>query len=135
MWRDPIRRARCLLPAEGWYEWHDTPSSKQPHYITRRDRRPFCFAGLYATWRDTLSCAILTMQALGPIAEVHDRMPVVLPEDGHAAWLEPALQDAAVATALALEPMAPEDFEHFPVSRRVNNARNEGADLVEPLRD
>jgi putative SOS response-associated peptidase YedK len=134
MWRDPIRRSRCLLPAEGWYEWRVTPDGKQPHYLTRRDRRPFCFAGLVATWRDTLSCAILTTQALGPVAEVHERMPVVLPEADHGAWLEPAMHDAAVATAMALEPMAPEEFEHYPVSRRVNNARNEGPDLIEPLR-
>jgi len=134
MWRDPIRRSRCLLPAEGWYEWREAPGGKQPHYITRRDRRPFCFAGIYSTWRDTRSCAILTTPALGPIAEVHDRMPVVLPEADHAAWLEPAMHDAAVATAMALAPIAPEAFEHFPVSRRVNNARNEGADLIEPQR-
>jgi putative SOS response-associated peptidase YedK len=134
MWRDPIRRSRCLLPAEGWYEWRETAAGKQPHYITRRDRRPFCFAGLYATWRGTLSCAILTTQALGPVAEVHERMPVVLPEADHGAWLEPAMHDAAVATAMALEPMAPEEFEHYPVSRRVNNARHEGPDLIEPLR-
>jgi len=134
MWRDPIRRARCLVPAEGWYEWQQTPSGKQPHYVTRRDRRPFCFAGLYAHWRDTLSCAILTTQALGPIAEVHERMPVVLPEAAFGAWLEPAMHDAAVATTMAQAPMAPEDFEHYPVSRRVNNARNEGPDLIEPLR-
>lgn len=134
MWRDPIRRSRCLLPAEGWYEWRETPGGKQPYYITRRDRRLLCFAGLYATWRDTLSCALLTTQALGPIAEVHPRMPVVLPEEDHAAWLEPAMHDAAVATAMALAPMAPEDFEHFPVGRRVNDARNEGPDLIERLR-
>ena len=134
MWREPIRRTRCLLPAEGWYEWQETPSGKQPHYITHRDRRPFCFAGLYATWRGALSCAILTTPALGPAAEVHERMPVVLPEEDHAAWIEPALHDAAVATAIALEPMVPGDFEHYPVSLRVNNARNEGPDLIEPLR-
>jgi putative SOS response-associated peptidase YedK len=133
MWRDPIRRSRCLLPAEGWYEWQALAGGKQPHYITRRDRRPVCFAGLFSIWRDTLSCAVLTTRALGPIAEVHERMPVVLPEAAHAAWLDPAQRDASVATALALEPMAPADFEHFTVSRRVNDARNEGADLIEPL--
>lgn len=133
MWRDPIRRSRCLLPAEGWYEWQAVAGGKQPHYITRRDRRPFCFAGLYSRWRDTPSCAILTTQALGPVAEVHDRMPVVLADADHAAWLDPGLHDASVATAMALRPMAPDDFEHYRVSRRVNNARNEGADLIEPL--
>lgn len=134
MWRDPIRHSRCLLPAEGWYEWRETPGGRQPHYITRRDRRPFCFAGLYSTWRGTLSCAILTTQSLGPVAEVHPRMPVVLPEEDHAAWLDPALHDASVASAMALAAGAPEDFTHFPVSRRVNSARHEGPDLIEPLR-
>jgi len=133
MWRDPIRRSRCLLPAEGWYEWRAAPDGKQPHYITRRDRRPFCFAGLYSVWRDVPSCAILTTQALGPVAEVHDRMPVVLADADHAAWLDTALHDASDATTMALRPMAPGDFEHFMVSRRVNQARNEGADLIEPL--
>jgi len=134
MWRDPIRRSRCLLPAEGWYEWQQTASGKQPHYITRRDRRPVCFAGLLSVWRGAASCAILTTPALGPIAEVHDRMPVVLPDETHAAWLDNALHDAAVVTAMARQPMAPEEFEHYPVSRRVNNARNEGPELIEPLR-
>ncbi len=134
MWRDPIRGARCLLPAEGWYEWQALADGKQPHYITRRDRRPFCFAGLYAVWRDTLSCAILTTQARGPIAEVHDRMPVVLPEAAHAAWLDVTQRDAAAAVALAQAPMASDAFEHYAVSRRVNNARNEGPELIEPLR-
>jgi putative SOS response-associated peptidase YedK len=134
MWRDSIGRSRCLLPAEGWYEWEQTAGGKQPHYITRRDRRPFCFAGLLSVWRGAPSCALLTTQALGPIAEVHDRMPVVLPDEDHAAWLDPALHDAAVLTAMALEPMPPEAFEHYAVSRRVNNAQNEGPDLIEPLR-
>jgi putative SOS response-associated peptidase YedK len=133
MWRDPIRRSRCLLPAEGWYEWRQTASGKQPHYITRRDRRPFCFAGLYSVWRDAPSCALLTTPALAPIAEVHDRMPVVLADGDHAAWLDPALREPAAATALARSPMAPGEFVHFPVSRRVNNANNEGPELIEPL--
>jgi putative SOS response-associated peptidase YedK len=133
MWRDPIRRSRCLLPAEGWYEWRAAPDGKEPHYITRRDRRPFCFAGLYSVWRDVSSCAILTTQALAPVSEVHDRMPVVLAETDHDAWLDPAVQEASAAAAMALRPMAPGDFEHYRVSRRVNNARNEGADLIEPL--
>lgn len=133
MWRDPVRRSRCLLPAEGWYEWQALADGKQPHYITRRDGRPFCFAGLLSAWRDTTSCAILTTQALGPIAQVHDRMPVVLPDENHAAWLDPWVKDTSVVTAMALEPMAPEEFRHYPVSKRVNSARNEGPELIEPL--
>jgi len=131
MWRDPMRRARCLLPAEGWYEWQEVAGGKQPYYLHRTDGRPFCFAGLMSTWKDTLSCAILTKPAEGPVAEVHDRMPVVLPDEAHAGWLDPALKDAtefARTNALARE------FSHYAVSKRVNNARHEGADLIEPAR-
>jgi putative SOS response-associated peptidase YedK len=130
MWRDPMRRTRCLLPAEGWYEWRALAGGKQPHYLRRSDGRPFCFAGLMSTWNEQLSCAILTKAAEGPAAEIHDRMPVVLPDEAHAGWLDAELKDAAEYArvhALARE------FMLYAVSKRVNNARNEGADLIEPL--
>lgn len=130
MWRDPLRRTRCLLPAEGWYEWQALAGGKQPHYLRRSDGRPFCFAGLMSTWKEQLSCAILTRSAEGPATEIHDRMPVVLPDEAHAGWLDAGLRDAAEyarAHALARE------FMHYAVSKRVNNARNEGEDLIEPL--
>jgi putative SOS response-associated peptidase YedK len=130
MWRDAMRRARCLLPAVGWYEWQALAGGKQPHYITRRDGRLSCFAGLLCARDGKLSCAILTKGAEGPVAEVHDRMPVVLPDAAHAGWLDPELRDAtdfARAHALAQE------FIHYAVNKRVNNARNEGPELLEPL--
>lgn len=130
MWRDAMRRSRCLLPAEGWYEWQALAGGKQPYYLHRTDGRPFCFAGLVSTWQDRLSCAILTKVAEGPIAEVHDRMPVVLPEKAHAGWLDPALKDAST---YAREHAQSREFTHYAVSMRVNNARHEGADLIEPL--
>lgn len=129
IWRDPIRRSRCLLPAEGWYEWQEVADGKQPHHIRRTDGRLFCFAGLVSTWKDRLSCAILTKAAEGPVAEVHDRMPVVLPDEAHAGWLDPSLKDATeYARAQALS----REFTHYAVSKRVNNARNEGPELIEP---
>jgi putative SOS response-associated peptidase YedK len=130
MWRDPMRRARCLLPAEGWYEWQALAAGKQPHYITREDRKPFCFAGLMSVWNAQLSCAILTRAAEGPVAQVHDRMPVVFADAAHAGWLDPALEDA---TGYARANAQSRDFIHYPVSKRVNIARNEGAALIEPL--
>jgi len=129
MWRDPMRRSRCLLPAEGWYEWQEVAGGKQPHHIRRTDGRPFCFAGLMSTWKEQLSCAILTKAAAGPVAEVHDRMPVVLPDEAHAAWLDPTLEDAS---AFAREHAQSREFTHYTVSKRVNDARNEGPDLVQP---
>jgi len=130
MWRDPMRRSRCLLPAEGWYEWQALAGGKQPHYLRRADGRPFCFAGLISQWREQWSCALLTKAAEGPSAEVHDRMPVVLPDEALEGWLDPALKDA---TQFAGEHALAREFVHYPVSKRVNNARNEGADLIEPL--
>jgi len=130
MWRDPLRRTRCLMPALGWYEWQALAGGKQPYYLRRGDARPVCFAGLLAEWNGQLSCAILTRAAVGPAAEVHDRMPVVLADYAHDGWLDPALKDAtafAQANALAAE------LVHYPVGKRVNNARNEGAELIEPL--
>lgn len=130
MWRDPLRHARCLLPAEGWYEWQALTDGKQPYYLHRADGRPVCFAGLMATWNGALSCALLTRAAEGPAAQVHDRMPVVLPDEAHAGWLDPALKDA---TAFAREHAIAREIAHHPVSKRVNNARNEGRELIEPL--
>ncbi len=131
MWRDPLRRSRCLLPAEGWYEWQEIAGGKQPHHIRRTDGRPFCFAGLMSVWQDKLSCAILTKAAQGPVAEVHDRMPVVLPDEAHAGWLDAELKDAS---AYARDHALSAPFTHYAVSKRVNNARNEGPELVEPLK-
>lgn len=130
MWRDPLRRSRCLLPAEGWYEWQALAGGKQPHYIRRADGRPFCFAGLVSVWQDRLSCALLTRASGGPVAEVHDRMPVVLPDDALEGWLDPGLEDA---TRFAREHALEREFVHYAVSKRVNDARNEGAELIEPL--
>jgi putative SOS response-associated peptidase YedK len=130
MWRDPLRRARCLLPALGWYEWQPLAGGKQPYYLHRADGRLLCFAGLMATWNGELSCALLTRAAEGPAAEVHDRMPVVLPDEMHAGWLDPALKDA---TAFAREHAIAREIAHYPVSKRVNSARNEGPELIEPL--
>jgi putative SOS response-associated peptidase YedK len=148
MWRDAIRRARCLVPALGWYEWRKrempgpegrAPKTvKQPYYIRRSDDAPLAFAGLAAAWRPApgsdwvLSCSILTLPALGALAAVHDRMPAALPRDAQAAWLSPDLKDGAAAADLARSTVTVEGLEHYPVSRRVNSALAEGPDLVEP---
>lgn len=147
MWRDAWRRARCLIPAEGWYEWRElervsretgeVKTYKQPYYIHRADRHPFCFAGLMAFWRTpdteetTLSCAILTKPAAGPATEVHDRMPVVLPARAFGEWNDP-LTDATRAQAIVTE-SAQSDFVFHPVSTRVNSSKNTGPELIEPV--
>ena len=150
MWRDPMRFGRCLVPAEGWYEWREIEQTdsqtgeivkaKQPHYIRRQDGRLFCFAGLMSRRSSPteaeplLTCAILTTAAAGALAEVHERMPVVLSDEAHEPWLDRALKDPARASALACERQAVDAFTHFPVRKLVNSTRNDGPELIEPLK-
>ena len=149
MWRDPMRFGRCLIPAEGWYEWRvveqtdpqtgEIVQAKQPHYIRREDGKLFCFAGLMSrrtvpgSAEPQLTCALLTTAASGSLTEVHDRMPVVLPDDAHDRWLDRNLKDPAQASALARESQHPDAFTHYPVRRLVNSTRNDGPELIEPL--
>jgi len=148
MWRHAWRHARCLIPAEGWYEWRELErvdrktgevrKYKQPYFIHRGNVRLFCFAGLMAFWRapgaddTTLSCAILTRPATGPATEVHDRMPVVLPARTFDEWSDTAMTDAARVGSI-IEACAEADFTFHPVSTRVNSSRNAGPELVEPV--
>jgi putative SOS response-associated peptidase YedK len=145
MWRDAMRRARCLIPAEGWYEWQQrtrpgsAKSYKQPYFIHRRDAALLAFAGLMSSRRSAdggeplLSCAILTAPSSGNLAQVHPRMPVVLPEEMHAAWLAPAPDDGAKASELCQSGTATLELEHFPVSTSVNNGASDGTQLIEKI--
>ena len=147
MWRVPASKARCLVPALGWYEWKEVervdPSTgevkkaKQPYLIPRADTQPIAFAGFMSRRtvegdKSEFTCTILTRDAVGPASEVHTRMPIALPKGTDAAWLDPALTDAPQAIALARENSIT-DFVLRQVNPRVNNARNEGADLIAPF--
>jgi putative SOS response-associated peptidase YedK len=124
--------------ADGWYEWQRSGAVKQPFFITFANREPFGMAGLWESWRDPAggealeSCCIVTTGAAPELAQVHDRMPVIVPADRYERWLDPA-QDVAGAMDELLAPWSRGGFEVRPVSRRVNDARNQGADLVAPL--
>lgn len=133
--RSAFRRRRCLIPADGFYEWQKLDAKhKQPYLISRRDERPFAFAGLYEHWSapdgaalDT--CTIITTDANAPLSVLHDRMPVILDEAAYDVWLDPSRQDLAELEAL-LRP-APDDLLHFvPVSTLVNNPRNDTPECV-----
>jgi len=142
MWRDACRGARCLVPAEGWYEWkeraHDAGGRrlKQQYFIRPRDRRPFCFAGVMARWVDrasgesVTSCAVLTTAAAGPLARLHERMPVILPIEAYAHWLDPDNPDLDALAAL-LEPAPDDRMQIYPVGMRVNNVMNDEPALIE----
>ena len=136
-YRRAFRNRRCLVLADGWYEWQVTPSGKQPWFIGSADGLPMGLAGLWESWRDpsggetTESCTIVTIDAPGPLAEIHNRMPAVVPAAGVAAWLDTKSHDVA-ALSRWLAPPDPAAFHCWPVSRRVNDPRHEGADLLEP---
>ncbi len=142
MWRHAWRHARCLIPAEGWFEWQareradpatgEARAYKQPHYIFRRDRRPVCFAALMETSPAAqLTCAILTRAASAPVAQVHDRMPVVLPDELLLRWVRPDVDKAEDVAGMV--GLAQSNFEHYAVSTRLNSAKNDDPELIAPL--
>lgn len=136
--RNAYRRRRCLVLADGYYEWQRSGSVKQPYFISFEDGQPFGMAGLWESWRDPAggepleSCCIVTTAPAPEVAHVHDRMPVIVPPVSHAEWLDPA-NEAVERLDRLIAPWRGGGLEARPVSRRVNDARNQGRDLVEPL--
>jgi putative SOS response-associated peptidase YedK len=136
--RNAYRRRRCLILADGYYEWQRSGSVKQPFFIYFTDREPFGMAGLWESWKDPVSgeplesCCIVTTSPAASVAYVHDRMPVIVPAGAHAEWLDAANANVERLDRL-LVPWAAAGLVARPVDRRVNDARNQGADLVEPL--
>jgi putative SOS response-associated peptidase YedK len=136
--RTAFRRRRCLVLADGYYEWQRAGAVKQPHFIAFEDGAPFGMAGLWERWRDPAtgepleSCCIVTTAPAPAVAHVHDRMPAIIPPDAYAEWLDPG-NDATDRLARLLGPCPAPGLRARPVSRRVNDARNQGADLVEQV--
>ena len=123
--RTAVRRRRCVLPADGFYEWRKEGGGKQPYLIRFSDGRPFAFAGLWELWRrptgdPLLSCTIITTSPNEVVAPLHDRMPVILPTEHHPEWLSPVeIRGERLRELLA--PCPAVGMEAYPVSRRVNN--------------
>ncbi|MGC9334980.1 MAG: SOS response-associated peptidase [Anaerolineae bacterium] len=135
--RAAFRRRRCLVPADGFYEWQKQNGSKQPYYIRMADGRPFAFASLWERWKapdDTIidSCTLLTTGPNELIRPLHNRMPVILDPWDYALWLDPAVEDVRVLNPL-LRPYTPDAMEAYPVSRWVNKPDHEGPACIEPL--
>ena len=129
---------RCVIPASGYYEWQSLPTGKTPHFIHPSDSAPLAMAGLYEAWRASeaepwlVTCSVLTTAASAPLADIHDRRPVMLSHDDEDAWLDPASDgEAAMAAALG---QAPELAWH-PVSAAVGNVRNDYPELAQPATD
>lgn len=137
--RGPFRRHRCLIPADGFYEWTGPRSARQPHYIYATDGALLALAGLWDAWQDPQSpdapplvtCTILTTAASPDIVTLHDRMPVILQQDVWEAWLEPKTPLPVLQSLL--EPAPAGTLSHHAVTRSVGDPRNEGAELITPL--
>jgi putative SOS response-associated peptidase YedK len=142
--RRAFARRRCLLPADGYYEWQSQPgAAKQPVYISRTDGSSLAFAGLYELWRDPAvagqdpaswlwTATIITTSAPDEIGVIHDRMPMIIDPERWSDWLDPAVSDVADVRAL-LVPAAVSGLRTYPVSTQVNSVRNNGPQLIEPL--
>lgn len=133
-YRAPFRRHRCLIPADGFYEWHEE-HGKQPYYIHRADNRPLAFAGLWDHWDNGAgghieSCTIIVCEVNRLMRRIHERMPVILAADLFDAWLES--EDTDYLQSL-LKPDEITDLEMYPVSREVNYPKNDNAGLLQPL--
>jgi putative SOS response-associated peptidase YedK len=135
--RAAFKSRRCLIPADGFYEWRKlSPSKKQPQYITLKDERPFCFAGLWESWTDkesnevVESCTIITTDANELLLPLHDRMPVILAPGDYQPWLDRDFKDADWLTA-KLRSWPSDEMAYYPVATTVNNPRNEIADCIQ----
>jgi putative SOS response-associated peptidase YedK len=138
---ESLRRRRCIIPADSFYEWRlNDGGPRQPYAIAAADRLPMAFAGLWAAWRDpnvpdapwVRTCVIVTTAANDRLAVLHHRMPVVLPTSAWDAWLDVENQDVGALGRLLVA--APDDaLEFWPVSTLVNKATNEGPELIEPV--
>ncbi len=134
--RSAFRRRRCLIPADGFYEWQKTPDGKQPFYIRMQDERPFGFAGLWERWdrgdEPIESCTILTTEASERLRPLHDRMPVIVSPEDYARWLDPRLEQAEDLMPL-LRPYTDDSLVALPVSRVVNSPRNDRPECIQPI--
>jgi putative SOS response-associated peptidase YedK len=136
--REAFKRRRCLIPAESFYEWKREGSSRQPYRVVREDGRPLAFAGLWAGWKDPSTeqvrrtCTIVTTAPNAAIAGLHDRMPVLIADDGWERWLHPSATAPDELLAM-LQPTDDIALRIYAVNRDVNDVRRDGPALIEPL--
>jgi putative SOS response-associated peptidase YedK len=130
--RDPLKFRRCLIPADGFYEWKRSGSSKQPYCFEVNEGELFGFAGLWDGWRDpsgqwVKSCSILTTTPNAVTSAIHDRMPVILDPNSYDLWLDPGMTDVQVVSEL-LKPCDAQQMRSYPVSTRINHVVNDDAE-------
>ena len=132
--RNALKKRRCLVLADGYYEWQKTPVGKRPYRIILKSGEPFAMAGLWETWKDPQgnvvpSCTIITTSANDFLAPIHNRMPVILARELEELWLEPSVEDPATLTGI-LAPYPDEGMDTYEVSTMVNYARNNGPEVI-----
>jgi putative SOS response-associated peptidase YedK len=136
--RAAFKRRRCLIPADGYYEWQKVGKRKQPYYFRMKDDRPFAFAGLWEQWsggkgdapEPMETCTIITTEANELGRPIHDRMPVIVHPDEYAFWLDPRVEDRSRLETL-LRPYDPGEMMAEPVTTHVNNVRNDDPKCLE----
>ena len=135
--RSAFQQRRCLILADGFYEWRATPDGKEPVYITLKSDAPFCFAGLWeqnsnVDTEPLETCTIITTTANDLLAPLHERMPVILPSEKQEAWLDPKFQNSGVLRSF-LTPLASDQMHFHTVSRSVNRVAYNQPDCIKPV--
>ena len=135
--RDPLKFRRCLIPADGFYEWKKTGTCKQPFCIQVNDGELFAFAGLWDGWKNAegqwvKTCSILTTTPNAVTATVHDRMPVILNQDSYDLWLDPGMNDAQIVSEL-LKPYDAKSMRSYPINTRINHVANDDEECSRPV--
>ncbi len=137
--RNAFKKRRCLILADGFYEWKGEKGRKQPMFFTLPNHKPFAFAGLWETWnkkddQDSIykSCTIITTQASESIRDIHHRMPVILKPPAYESWLDPGNQNV-VELGKILKNEIVTELVSYPVSKQVNSTRNNDSSCIEPI--
>jgi putative SOS response-associated peptidase YedK len=136
-----LKHRRCLIPADGFYEWQGRAGQKQPYYLCLPSGGPFAFAGLYELWEDKQapagagpyqSCTIITTEASDSVKDIHHRMPLIPKPEAYDAWLDPENKDPGRLEEL-LRTRSVRELKRYPVSKRVNRVENDSSECLEPL--
>jgi putative SOS response-associated peptidase YedK len=137
-YRNAFKKRRCLVVADGFYEWQSFSGAKRPIYIRFKSGRPFGFAGLYEIWNspegeEITTCTIITTQANELMRPIHERMPVIIPKEKEELWLDPKTEEQSLLFSL-LKPYPADQMEAYPVSKKVNSPKNNSPDCLTQLR-
>ncbi|HJP18319.1 MAG TPA: SOS response-associated peptidase [Nitrospinota bacterium] len=134
--KNALKKNRCLIIADGFYEWKKEGKQKIPFYIRLKTKKPFGFAGLFDKWispdgKEIKSCAIVTTQSNKLLKPVHHRMPVIIPKDKEGLWLDPAIEDIK-ETLPILNSYSSDEMEYYEVSKTVNSPANNSPECIKP---